>query len=207
MERLTIRMILINANARWPLTKAKPKNFYRAFKGRAAVSEKNTTTPSRASTDAHGAKLFFSSGATRKAAGPRARVVRQREECEDLQCDGIEAARRNDVVVELRPADTVARLGGDEFAVLLEGMTTADDADLVVGRIKHSLSAPMMFRGRETHVTASIGIAHADERCDAVDILRDADTAMYEAKAAGRGQHRESLGTGRATSSSRCSIR
>jgi len=88
-----------------------------------------------------------------------------------------------------RGFDTVARLGGDEFAVLLEGMHDASDADRVVERVQAALAAPVTVAGRETRVRASLGIAHATGVESADELVRNADVAMYEAKAAGKGGH------------------
>jgi diguanylate cyclase (GGDEF)-like protein len=90
----------------------------------------------------------------------------------------------------LRPSDTVARLGGDEFAILLDRVRDVTDATRVSERIHQALKAPFNLSGLEVFATVSIGIAIGDrtyERAD--DILRDADTAMYRAKAAGRSRH------------------
>ena len=87
----------------------------------------------------------------------------------------------------LRPGDTVARLGGDEFGVLLTEVDGPEDATRVAERIQELLRQPFAVGSTEVISTASIGIALGAagyERPD--DILRDADTAMYRAKAAGR---------------------
>ena len=90
----------------------------------------------------------------------------------------------------LRPGDTVARLGGDEFAILLDDIQDLNDAIRVAERIQYLLSAPSILDGHEVYTSASIGIAlisRAHESPD--DVLRDADTAMYRAKAAGKARH------------------
>ncbi len=87
----------------------------------------------------------------------------------------------------LRPGDTVARLGGDEFGVLLTEVDGPEDATRVAERVQELLRHPFAVGSTEVITTASIGIALGAagyERPD--DILRDADTAMYRAKAAGR---------------------
>ena len=63
----------------------------------------------------------------------------------------------------VRTGDTVARLGGDEFAVLLEDLTTEDEADATAGRILGALDRPFQLDDREVFVRASIGIAWAAE--------------------------------------------
>ena len=91
----------------------------------------------------------------------------------------------------VRPGDTVARLGGDEFTVLLDDLVRPNDAELVAGRIQESLRAPFQLDGHEVVVSASIGIALSlQEYTRAEDIVRDADTAMYRAKADGKAGHR-----------------
>lgn len=90
----------------------------------------------------------------------------------------------------VRPHDTVARLGGDEFAILLEGATQSPEPDWVAGRIQQALGRPFEIHGHEVFTTVSIGIAVGStgyERPE--DVLRDADLAMYRAKAEGRSRH------------------
>nr|MCU0937209.1 diguanylate cyclase [Gammaproteobacteria bacterium] len=90
----------------------------------------------------------------------------------------------------VRPSDTVARLGGDEFVLLVGSLKHADDAIRVAERVHASLSDPFLVAGREIHVTASIGVVMNDGRYRSpVDLLRDADIAMYQAKARGRAGH------------------
>ncbi|HEU4628594.1 MAG TPA: EAL domain-containing protein [Gemmatimonadaceae bacterium] len=88
-----------------------------------------------------------------------------------------------------RGCDTVARLGGDEFGVLLEGLVREADALVVVDRISSALRRPVRLQGREVMVSASIGVAHVEVGQDVEQVLRNADLAMYRAKAAGRGGH------------------
>jgi diguanylate cyclase (GGDEF)-like protein len=95
-------------------------------------------------------------------------------------------ARRLESVV--REGDTAARLGGDEFVVLVEGSTLDSGPELVAERLLEVLREPYDMRGeigREISLTASIGIAFG-QRGSADELLRDADIALYEAKAAGR---------------------
>ena len=96
------------------------------------------------------------------------------------------AARLRDCT---RDTDTVARLGGDEFAVLCEHIQAEANATAAAERIVAALAKPLVVQGRSVSVRSSIGIAmHAgDERTTAVELLRDADTAMYRAKATSRG--------------------
>jgi diguanylate cyclase (GGDEF)-like protein/PAS domain S-box-containing protein len=89
----------------------------------------------------------------------------------------------------LRTADTAARLGGDEFAVLLDQVTGQTEAAAVAERIIEQLKAPVYLDGKEVFVHASLGVALSDRDVqDAEALLRDADAAMYAAKAAGKGR-------------------
>ncbi len=83
----------------------------------------------------------------------------------------------------LRPEDTLARFGGDEFVVLIEDVESPDDAVRVTERIVETLREPFVVEGRELFLRTSIGVALGTARQNsAEDLLRDADTAMYEAK-------------------------
>jgi diguanylate cyclase len=90
----------------------------------------------------------------------------------------------------VRGSDTVARLSGNEFAVILEHLTHAGDARQLAERILRDLAISLSVAGREVSVGASIGIALSDQRCHARNLIDAADRAMYQAKAAGRGQYR-----------------
>jgi len=92
------------------------------------------------------------------------------------------------LVVCSRSADTVARLGGDEFAILLEDEQDEGRAALVAERLLRELSAPFEVRGRQVFVRASVGIAVSDPLDVTDTLIRNADTAMYAAKAAGKGR-------------------
>jgi diguanylate cyclase (GGDEF)-like protein len=88
----------------------------------------------------------------------------------------------------VRPQDTVARFGGDEFTVLLEDIEHAGDAIRVAERIHYDLSPPFDVDGHEVVVGASVGIAISAKTYQGPEeVLRDADTAMYRAKARGGG--------------------
>ncbi|MFN2414488.1 MAG: putative bifunctional diguanylate cyclase/phosphodiesterase [Pyrinomonadaceae bacterium] len=90
----------------------------------------------------------------------------------------------------LRPGDTVARLGGDEFTILLEDLSTTDDALDVARRVQEAVTQPFNIGGHEVFTTASIGIALSNTGYErAEDLLRDADTAMYRAKLEGKKRH------------------
>jgi diguanylate cyclase (GGDEF)-like protein/PAS domain S-box-containing protein len=99
----------------------------------------------------------------------------------------IAVARRLESAV--RPPDTVARLGGDEFTVLLDGVTDVHEASLVAERVHQTLRTPFDIDERELFIDASIGIALADADAAPDTVLRDADVAMYRAKADGKGRH------------------
>jgi diguanylate cyclase (GGDEF)-like protein/PAS domain S-box-containing protein len=89
----------------------------------------------------------------------------------------------------LRPGDVLARLGGDEFAVLLDDITDAAIATTIADRLHAALLEPFDLDGREVYTSASMGIAFGNNRyLRSEDLLRDADTAMYRAKALGRSQ-------------------
>ena len=89
----------------------------------------------------------------------------------------------------LRPGDSMARLGGDEFAILLEGIRDTQSATTIADRLHASLLEPFEIDGHEIYASASVGIAFGDSRYrDSDDLLRDADIAMYRAKALGRSQ-------------------
>jgi diguanylate cyclase (GGDEF)-like protein len=88
----------------------------------------------------------------------------------------------------VREGDTAARLSGDEFVVLVEGSALDAGPELVAERLLEVLRQPYEMdgqAGRQLSLTASIGIA-LGERASAADLLRDADVALYEAKAAGK---------------------
>jgi diguanylate cyclase (GGDEF)-like protein/PAS domain S-box-containing protein len=96
------------------------------------------------------------------------------------------AAQR--LVKSTRPSDTVARLGGDEFAILLEGITTVDDVERIAAAITQSFNSPLLLDGGETPMSASVGVAFSQPDNDTDQLLRNADIAMYKAKAAGKGR-------------------
>ncbi|HEX8194733.1 MAG TPA: EAL domain-containing protein [Pyrinomonadaceae bacterium] len=88
----------------------------------------------------------------------------------------------------LRGRDTVARLGGDEFTILLEDLPDISQAVRVAERVKQRLTEPFELAGQEIFIGTSIGIATSEiEYADSSEILRDADAAMYQAKARGKG--------------------
>ena len=90
----------------------------------------------------------------------------------------------------LRATDTVSRLGGDEFAILMDDIKHITDVTRAVERVRNQFLSPLNLDGREVFTSASIGIALSSTGYQhAEDLLRDADTAMYRAKALGEGRH------------------
>jgi len=92
----------------------------------------------------------------------------------------------------LREADTVARLGGDEFTIILDDIVDAAHVKIIAEKIRAAFSSPVITEdGADIVVTPSIGIALYPLDADNVDaLLKAADTAMYDAKAAGRNAYR-----------------
>ncbi|MGP0049282.1 MAG: putative bifunctional diguanylate cyclase/phosphodiesterase, partial [Solirubrobacteraceae bacterium] len=91
------------------------------------------------------------------------------------------------IAAVVRVTDTAARLGGDEFAVLLEIMDDDSDGERTASRLLERLQLPFQIGNRELRVSASIGIAVSDGSVGVDELLRNADTAMYAAKDAGKG--------------------
>lgn len=90
----------------------------------------------------------------------------------------------------LRAADTVARLGGDEFAVLLDQPQDLASIQRTVERMQRAVAAPFVLDERLVTVGISLGVVlYADWHRQAEDVLRDADIALYRAKARGKGQY------------------
>jgi len=90
----------------------------------------------------------------------------------------------------VRPGDTVARLGGDEFTVLLDDIQDVSDATRIADRIQRELGLPFNLSGQEVFTSASIGIALSRSGYSTPDeFLRDADIAMYRAKALGKARY------------------
>ena len=98
-------------------------------------------------------------------------------------------ARR--LVACVRTSDTVSRHGGDEFVVLLSEVGRAEDASLSADKIIAALSIPHRIDHQDLRVTVSVGIGvYPDDGMDAETLLKNADTALFHAKAQGRGNHK-----------------
>jgi diguanylate cyclase (GGDEF)-like protein len=86
----------------------------------------------------------------------------------------------------LRETDTIARLGGDEFALLIENLAKPEHAALVARKVLDTVAPPVDLDDREVMVTASLGVAlYPKDAVDAAAVVRQADRAMYRAKAEG----------------------
>jgi len=91
----------------------------------------------------------------------------------------------------LREDDVVARFGGDEFVLLLENLSSANDAAVLAEKVLACCAEPFVIAGRELHVSASVGVSvYPDNGGDAEALLKNADTAMYRAKERGRNTYR-----------------
>jgi diguanylate cyclase (GGDEF)-like protein len=90
----------------------------------------------------------------------------------------------------VRSSDTVSRQGGDEFVVLLSEMNRASDASIIAEKVLLSLAKPYSIDAHELHLTGSIGIVtYPDDGMEVQTLLKNADVAMYHAKAAGRNNY------------------
>jgi diguanylate cyclase (GGDEF)-like protein/PAS domain S-box-containing protein len=90
----------------------------------------------------------------------------------------------------IRPGDTICRLGGDEFAILVENLTGVADATQIAERIQKELEEPVRVGDRDMYAAVSIGIALSSTgRQLAEELVRDADIAMYRAKARGKARY------------------
>ncbi len=101
-----------------------------------------------------------------------------------------ENLRKLDTMARLGDGHLPSRLGGDEFVVLLDGVRDEHSAAIVAQRLLDAFKEPYQIMGHEVTSTASIGIVVSDPRYTKPDdILRDADTAMYQAKSAGKARY------------------
>jgi len=91
----------------------------------------------------------------------------------------------------LRTSDTLARLGGDEFVLVLPGIASPKSVEGVAEKLISVLQAPLTVEEHALHITTSVGICiYPQDGLDTESLLRNADTAMYQAKAAGRNTFR-----------------
>ncbi len=98
-----------------------------------------------------------------------------------------QTVRSSDLVERLTAPCTVARLGGDEFVVLIENLQSAENARRVANRIQKDMSLPFILEDHPVFITFSIGVALSNGNYQsAAEMLRDADIAMYAAKASGK---------------------
>ena len=91
----------------------------------------------------------------------------------------------------MRKGDVIARMGGDEFTVITNGGCTHEDVSEIAQRILDTFDEPVMIMGREHFISASVGISVYPEDADDVEVLvKNADTAMYQAKESGRNAYK-----------------
>jgi diguanylate cyclase (GGDEF)-like protein/PAS domain S-box-containing protein len=96
-----------------------------------------------------------------------------------------EAARR--MAACLRDSDTIGRIGGDEFVVLLPDVDSEDNAAMVADKIRMALNQPFEIDGNTLSISSSIGVAlYAEHGANEIELAKNADFAMYQAKASGR---------------------
>jgi diguanylate cyclase (GGDEF)-like protein len=89
-----------------------------------------------------------------------------------------------------RMVDTVARLSGDEFAILLDDLKQPADAIAIAERVLHQMASPIEVPERTVFIGSTIGVVFGNETYqDGIELLRDADIAMYRAKAQGKGRY------------------
>ena len=101
----------------------------------------------------------------------------------------IEASKR--MRAHIRAEDVLARLGGDEFVVLVDQLTDKDQATAIAHRLLEALESPFLLCGHECRISCSIGIAiFPDDASDPEELVKQADTAMYAAKAGGKNAYR-----------------
>lgn len=91
----------------------------------------------------------------------------------------------------LRACDTVCRLGGDEFVILVDGIESRNSAAMIACKILEALSQSTVLKGKEVSSSTSIGISlYPEDGADPDTLLKNADTAMYQAKESGRNTYR-----------------
>ncbi len=100
--------------------------------------------------------------------------------------DAVLRAEARRLVRSVRPGDVVARLGGDEFAVLSHRISSTEEAVALAERVVSATTHPIELDGDSIVITASVGVVVATAESTTASVLRDADAAMYQAKAKGR---------------------
>ncbi len=95
------------------------------------------------------------------------------------------------IVDSVRAIDTVSRIGGDEFVVILQSLNQQEseaviEAEIIAKRILYSLNVPYKIKGRDDLCSTSIGATIFQSNADSIDVLKQADIALYKAKESGR---------------------
>jgi diguanylate cyclase (GGDEF)-like protein len=104
--------------------------------------------------------------------------------------DELLAAVAERLLATVRNEDTVARIGGDEFGILVQGTASVDDAEVVAGKIVSALGEVFRVRDLSLSIGASVGVTMFPDSGDSYDtVVSRADSAMYQAKAEGRGRY------------------
>ncbi|CAN5621081.1 EAL domain-containing protein [soil metagenome] len=104
--------------------------------------------------------------------------------------DELICAMSRRLVEATRETDIVARIGGDEFAIIQTGVNSPGEAEVLCMRIVEAVNEAFELSGTRVNISVSIGVALAPaDACEATELARKADIALYEAKAAGRGRY------------------
>jgi diguanylate cyclase (GGDEF)-like protein/PAS domain S-box-containing protein len=103
--------------------------------------------------------------------------------------DDVLVAAADRLRANLRPTDVLARLGGDEFAVLADQLPSTNDVIALANRMVQALGEPIAVAGTKVQIGLSVGIALSKPESTPTSLLQEADRAVYEAKARGRGRY------------------